>query len=493
MGNLVVDPNQQIGMYRMSFIDNPQNGKPQHNYEGQVDNGAPQAFRAMRNPFATVVTSPSNFETLRQAHSHIGVQNNIHGGKMNTTIPNMPNNTNNATSFSHLGLGKQYIQQQTVHVCLVPTINTNLISLKEEIRGYNKVVTRYHNKKAPTIVESGLPGILKDGTLVAVKPLNAESKQGVREFLTEIAVISDVKHENLVKLHGCCVEGNHRILVYGYLENNSIAQTLLDSDTDSNVSGSEDTRIDLDWPTRSNICIGTARGLAYLHEEVEPHIVHRDIKASNILLDKDLNPKIADFGLAKLFPDNITHISTRVAGTIGYLAPEYAMRGQLTRKADIYSFGVLVLEIISGRSNTNSSFPAEEQFLLEMTWQLHEENRLLQLVDPRLEGAYPEEEALRFIKVALYCTQAVANRRPPMSQVLAMVSKEIDFTEKPLSRPGFISDLTKLKIRGDTDKSPSTSSTALQHKVTSSSSYSTRATSTSNFSDSLASIETCSS
>eukprot|EP01018_Ginkgo_biloba_P031198 Gb_23803 [translate_table: standard] len=284
--------------------------------------------------------------------------------------------------------------------------------------------------------------------MVAVKPLAAESKQGVREFLTEIAVISDVRHENLVKLHGCCVEGTHRILVYEYMENNSVAQTLL---------GSEDTRIDLDWPTRSNICIGTSRGLAYLHEEVEPRIVHRDIKASNILLDKDLNPKIADFGLAKLFPDNITHISTRVAGTIGYLAPEYAIHGQLTRKADIYSFGILVLEIISGRSNTNSSFSAEEQFLLEMTWQLHEENRLLQLVDPRLEGAYPKEEVLKFIKVALFCTQAVANCRPPMSQVLAMLSKDINFTEKPLSRPGFISDLTKLKIRGDTYKSPRTS------------------------------------
>jgi serine/threonine protein kinase len=153
-------------------------------------------------------------------------------------------------------------------------------------------------------------GILKDGTLVAVKKLSTESSQGVREFLTEIAVISDIEYENLVQLQGCCVEENQRILVYAYLENNSITQALL---------GSDKTAINLGWPTRSKICIGTARGIAYLQETVKPPIVHRDIKASNILLDKHFNPKIADFGLAKLFPDNITPISTRVAGTIGYL------------------------------------------------------------------------------------------------------------------------------------------------------------------------------
>uniref|UniRef100_A0A0D6QSS5 Protein kinase domain-containing protein n=1 Tax=Araucaria cunninghamii TaxID=56994 RepID=A0A0D6QSS5_ARACU len=134
-------------------------------------------------------------------------------------------------------------------------------------------------------------GILKDGTEVAIKQLSAESKQGAREFFTEIATISAIKHEHLVILRGCCIEGNHRILVYGYLENNSIANILF---------GSNSAGLHLDWQTRFQICIGTARGIAYLHEEVKPHIVHRDIKPSNILLDKDLNPKIADFGLAKL-------------------------------------------------------------------------------------------------------------------------------------------------------------------------------------------------
>ncbi|XP_057842052.1 cold-responsive protein kinase 1 isoform X2 [Cryptomeria japonica] len=272
-------------------------------------------------------------------------------------------------------------------------------------------------------------GVLKDGTEVAVKKLSVQSRQGVHEFLTEIETISAIKHENVVMLHGCCVEEDHRILVYGYLENNSISQALF---------GSSNGAINLDWQTRSKICIGSARGFAYLHEEVTPHIVHRDIKASNILLDGDLNPKIADFGLAKLFPDNMTHVSTRVAGTLGYLAPEYAMCGQLTRKADVYSFGVLLLEIISGRVNINTTLPVEEKILLKMAWRLYEENRLLELVDTRLEK-YSEEEALRFIKVALLCTQAAPKNRPIMSQVVKMLSEGHTFTEKSISRPAFMS------------------------------------------------------
>jgi serine/threonine protein kinase len=149
-------------------------------------------------------------------------------------------------------------------------------------------------------------GTIRNGRDVAVKVLSAESRQGVREFLTEIDVITNVKHPNLVELIGCCVEGNNRILVYEYLENSSLDRALL---------GSNSEPANFTWSIRSAICIGIAKGLAYLHEEIASPIVHRDIKASNILLDKLYNPKIGDFGLAKLFPDNITHISTRVAGT----------------------------------------------------------------------------------------------------------------------------------------------------------------------------------
>ncbi|XP_057984252.1 putative serine/threonine-protein kinase isoform X2 [Malania oleifera] len=202
-------------------------------------------------------------------------------------------------------------------------------------------------------------GALKDGTQVAIKCLSAESKQGTEEFLTEINMISNIRHPNLVELIGCCVEGNNRILVYEYLENNSLATVLL---------GSKSKHAALDWPRRAAICMGTASGLAFLHEEAETHIVHRDIKASNILLDGNFHPKIGDFGLAKLFPDNVTHLSTRVAGTVGYLAPEYAMFGQLTKKADVYSFGVLILELISGNSSSKVAFG--EDMLVLVEWDL---------------------------------------------------------------------------------------------------------------------------
>ncbi|KAK1325671.1 putative LRR receptor-like serine/threonine-protein kinase [Acorus calamus] len=281
-------------------------------------------------------------------------------------------------------------------------------------------------------------GKLKDGTIVALKVLSAESRQGVREFLTEINVISDMQHDNLVTLYGCCVEGHHRILVYNYLENNSLAKTLLDGGR----SG-----LWFDWRTRSKICIGVARGLAYLHEEVRPHVVHRDIKASNILLDRHLNPKISDFGLAKLIPPNMTHVSTRVAGTIGYLAPEYAIRGQLTRKADIYSFGVLLLEIVSGRCNTNSMLPIEEQYLLERTWSLHERKELVLLVDTSLNGDFDAEEACRFLKIGLLCTQDNPKLRPSMSTILRLLTGEETIDDQNITKPGLISDFMDLKVR----------------------------------------------
>ncbi|XP_073012300.1 putative serine/threonine-protein kinase isoform X1 [Typha latifolia] len=275
-------------------------------------------------------------------------------------------------------------------------------------------------------------GTLRSGQEVAVKVLSAESRQGVKEFLTEIDVITNVKHPNLVELVGCCVEADNRILIYEYLENNSLDHALLGPNSDPSK---------LDWNTRSAICLGVAKGLAYLHEELEPHIVHRDIKASNILIDRNFVPKIGDFGLAKLFPDNITHISTRVAGTTGYLAPEYALHGQLTRKADIYSFGVLILEIVSGRSSSKMLWTEMDKLLLEWIWQLYEEGRLKEAVDPVLKE-YPEEQVIQYIKVALFCTQAAAGRRPSIQQVVEMMSKTIKLNEKELTPPGYVDDST---------------------------------------------------
>nr|XP_043610999.1 putative serine/threonine-protein kinase isoform X2 [Erigeron canadensis] len=272
-------------------------------------------------------------------------------------------------------------------------------------------------------------GVLRDdGTHVAIKSLSAESKQGTIEFLTEIYMISRIKHPNLVQLIGCCVEDGHRILVYEFLKNNSLSSALL-------VNGSRSGKhIDLDWATRVSICKGTASGLAYLHEEAEPHIVHRDIKASNVLLDENFHPKIGDFGLAKLFPDNVTHVSTRVAGTVGYLAPEYAMLGQLTKKVDVYSFGILMLEIISGKSSSKVAFGEDLLVLVEWVWKLKDEGRLLEIVDPDLTDC-PDDEIMHFITIALFCTQAVSSQRPSMKQVVEMLSKKVNLNAGLLTEP----------------------------------------------------------
>lgn len=270
-------------------------------------------------------------------------------------------------------------------------------------------------------------GKLYDGRIVAVKQLTVANTQGKRQFMAEIGTISAVQHRNLVKLYGCCIEGDKRLVVYEYLENRSLDQALFGK------SG-----IFLDWPTRFDICLGAARGLAYLHEESSIRIVHRDVKASNILLDADLNPKISDFGLAKLYDDKKTHITTRVAGTIGYLAPEYAMRGHLTEKADVFGFGVVALEVLSGRPNADATLEEEKVYLLEWAWRLHEGKHALDLVDPKL-SSFDEKQASRLIGVALLCTQASPMLRPHMSRVIAMLAGDIEVPEVT-AKPSYLTE-----------------------------------------------------
>ncbi|CAN4103811.1 unnamed protein product [Withania somnifera] len=260
-------------------------------------------------------------------------------------------------------------------------------------------------------------GTLEDERVVAVKQLSVASHQGKSQFVAEIATISAVQHRNLVKLYGCCIEEDRRLLVYEYLENKSLGQALFEKGS-----------LYLDWPTRFQICLGVAKGLAYLHEESRVRIVHRDVKASNILLDADLNPKISDFGLAKLYDDKQTHINTRVAGTIGYLAPEYAMRGHLTEKADVFGFGVVALEIVSGRPNSDESLEEDKIYLLEWAWQLHENKRETELVDANL-SEFDVDEVQKVIGIALLCTQTSPGLRPPYTEVTPVTS-----------RPGYLTD-----------------------------------------------------
>ncbi|KAL9991692.1 putative protein kinase RLK-Pelle-DLSV family [Helianthus debilis subsp. tardiflorus] len=251
-------------------------------------------------------------------------------------------------------------------------------------------------------------GTLSDGTVVAVKQLSSRSKQGNREFLTEIGVISCLHHPNLVKLHGCCIEGDQLLLVYEYMENNSLANALFGK------SG-----LMLDWPTRFKICIGIARGLAFLHDESRLKIVHRDIKATNVLLDKDLNPKISDFGLARLHEDDKSHVSTRVAGTIGYMAPEYALWGHLSDKVDVYSYGILLLETVSGKNNT---VPINDSIcLLDWACRVETSKQYEELSDDRLESTINKQEAETVVKVALLCTNSSPTMRPSMVEVVNML------------------------------------------------------------------------
>nr|XP_007149536.1 hypothetical protein PHAVU_005G078400g [Phaseolus vulgaris]ESW21530.1 hypothetical protein PHAVU_005G078400g [Phaseolus vulgaris] len=255
-------------------------------------------------------------------------------------------------------------------------------------------------------------GILRNSKPIAVKQLSSNSDQGTREFINEIGMISALQHPNLVKLYGCCAEGDQLLLVYEYMENNSLAHALFDS---------EDSHLKLNWPTRKNICLGIARGLAFLHEESRLKVVHRDLKTSNVLLDEDLNPKISDFGLARLRVGDNTHISTRIAGTWGYMAPEYAMHGYLTEKADVFSFGVVISEIVSGKRNTIRQSKGEAFYLLDWARLLNERGNIMELVDPKLNLDVNEDEVRLIVKVALLCTHVTSSYRPCMSLVLSML------------------------------------------------------------------------
>ncbi|KAK3431118.1 hypothetical protein EUGRSUZ_E02840 [Eucalyptus grandis] len=275
-------------------------------------------------------------------------------------------------------------------------------------------------------------GQLNDGTAIAVKQLSSKSRQGNREFLNEIGMISCLQHPNLVKLHGCCIEGDQLLLVYEYMENNSLARALF---------GPDDHQLQLDWSTRHKICTGIAKGLAFLHEESRLKIVHRDIKATNVLLDRDLNPKISDFGLARLHEEEKTHISTKIAGTIGYMAPEYALWGYLTYKADVYSFGVVALEIVSGKSN-NSSLPSDDFFcLLDWGCHLQQTGNLMRLVNEKLKAEVNEEEAKIVVKVALLCTNASPSLRPMMSEVVNMLEGKMAIPDVILESSTYCEDL----------------------------------------------------
>ncbi|KAL3508227.1 hypothetical protein ACH5RR_033609 [Cinchona calisaya] len=304
--------------------------------------------------------------------------------------------------FSYLGWGHWFTLRDL-------EVATNKFS-KENVIGEGGYGVVYH-------------GRLMNGSPVAVKRILNNIGQAEKEFRVEVEAIGHVRHKNLVRLLGYCIEGTQRLLVYEYVNNGNLEQWL---------HGTMCHHGYLTWDARIKVLVGTAKALAYLHEAIEPKVVHRDIKSSNILIDDDFNAKLSDFGLAKLLGAGKSHITTRVMGTFGYVAPEYANSGLLNEKSDVYSFGVVLLEAITGRDPVDYGRPAPEVNLVDWLKVMVGSKRFEEVVDPAIETRPSTTALKRALLTALRCVDPDAEKRPIMSQVTRMLESE----EYPVLREG---------------------------------------------------------
>lgn len=258
-------------------------------------------------------------------------------------------------------------------------------------------------------------GHLWDGSQIAVKRLKVWSNKADMEFASEVEILARVRHKNLLSLRGYCAEGQERLIVYNYLPNLSLL---------SHLHGQLSAECRLDWKRRMSVAIGSAEGIAYLHHHATPHIIHRDVKASNVLLDANFQAQVADFGFAKLIPDGATHVTTRVKGTIGYLAPEYAMLGKASESCDVYSFGILLLELASGKKPVEKLSSNLKRPITDWALPLVCKRKFEEIVDKRLKGKYVEEELKRVVLVALICANNKPEKRPSMLEVVELLKGE---------------------------------------------------------------------
>ncbi|XP_020091490.1 receptor-like serine/threonine-protein kinase SD1-8 isoform X2 [Ananas comosus] len=342
-----------------------------------------------------------------------------------------PGTSASTISFSHEQRKEESIQDSDIEL---PLFDLGTIAVATE--GFSNT-----NKLGEGGFGPVYRGKLGDGQEIAVKTLAKTSVQGLDEFKNEVMLIAKLQHRNLVRLLGCCIQGEERMLIYEYMENKSLDMFLFDKAYSAS----------LNWQTRYRIIEGIARGLVYLHQDSRFRVIHRDLKASNILLDKEMSPKISDFGMARIFGGDETEVNTRkVVGTYGYMSPEYAMDGIFSVKSDVFSFGVLVLEIISGRRNRGAYVDSSHLNLLAHAWSLWNEGKSLELVDDSMDYSFLANEVLKCAHIGLLCVQEHPEDRPLMSAVVLMLGSDGASLPTP-KQPGF----ARRRIQLDTESSSS--------------------------------------